>query len=218
VSTVDQQMREAAEAAAALIEPRMRVGLGTGRTVAWFLRALADRRLPGLRCVGTSPDTERVAAQLGLPVEPFETLERLDVAVDGADQVAARAHAAERWAIKGGHGAHLREKIVAAAAERFVVIVSADKLVDHVHPPVPLELERFGLRATLAELGQAALRTDAQSTPDGGLLADYTGTFDDPAALARRLDQTPGVVGHGLFAPELIHTVIVGGEAPPRRL
>ncbi|HEX4011566.1 MAG TPA: ribose 5-phosphate isomerase A [Solirubrobacteraceae bacterium] len=203
----EPEMREAAEAAAALIEPGMRVGLGTGRTVAWLLQALAARNVGDLRCVATSPDTERAATALGIPVEPFDRLARLDVAIDGADQVTD-----DHWAIKGGHGAHLREKIVAAAAERFVVIVSRDKLVDALHPPVPLELERFGLAATLSALGQAALRPGAPVTPDGGVLADYHGPIEDREALARRFDQTPGVTGHGLFGPPLIHDVIVGGD------
>lgn len=204
-------MREAAEAAAALVAPQMRVGLGTGRTVAWFLRALAARNLTGLRCVATSPESERAAAALGLPVEQFDALERLDIAVDGADQVTE-----DGWAIKGGHGAHLREKIVAAAAERFVVIVSAEKVVDRLHPPVPLELQRFGLRSTLAQLGHAELRTGAPATPDGGILGDYVGPIDDPASLAREFERVPGVSGHGLFAPELIGSVIVGGRSAAR--
>ena len=139
-ASMERQMREAAEEAAKLVAPGMRVGLGTGRTVAWLLRALADRQVSHLRCVATSPDTEQAARTLGISVEPFDSLDRLDVAIDGADQVTD-----DRWAVKGGHGAHLREKIVAAAADRFVVIVSADKVVPALHPPVPLELERFGL-------------------------------------------------------------------------
>ncbi len=198
-------MRRAADAAVALIEPGMRVGLGTGRTVARLLRALAARDLEGLRCVATSPDTERAAKGLGIPVEPFDRLERLDIAIDGADQVTD-----DRWAIKGGHGAQLREKIVAAAADRFVVIVTPEKVVEALHPPVPLELERFGLPATLRALGQASLRPGAPSTPDGGALADYHGAIEDPATLASKLDRIPGVAGHGLFAPELIDDVIVG--------
>lgn len=200
-------MREAAVAAAALVEPGMRVGLGTGRTVARLLPALAERKLSGLRCVATSPETERVAAGLGLAVEPFDALDRLDIAIDGADQVAANW-----WTVKGGHGAHVREKIVAAAAERFVVIVSQDKLVEAVHAPVPLEIVAFGVPATLAALGSAALRPGAPFTPDGGVLADYTGEIADPAALAAWLDEIPGVTGHGLFSPSLIHDVFAGGR------
>jgi ribose 5-phosphate isomerase A len=205
VAKIDDQMRRAAEEAVSLIEPGMRVGLGTGRTVGWLLRVLADRQPRGLRCVATSPKTERDATALGIPVEPFASFDRLDIAIDGADQVTA-----DRWAVKGGHGAHLREKIVAAAADRFVVIASEDKLVEALGPPVPLELQRFGLSATLRELRHAALRPDAPTTPDDGVLADYHGAFDDPAVLASELDQVPGVAGHGLFAPALIEHVIIG--------
>jgi ribose 5-phosphate isomerase A len=212
MSAQDEQMREAAQSAAALVEPGMRVGLGTGRTVAWLLRALAARKLTDLRCVATSPETEQAATALGIPVEPFDGLDRLDIAIDGADQVTDG-----RWAIKGGHGAHLREKIVAAAADRFVVIVSADKLVERLRPPVPLELERFGLAATLRELKSARLRTGALATPDRGVLADYVGMLDDDAgAVATWLDSVPGVVGHGLFGPELVGDVIVGRGHPPQ--
>ena len=203
-------MREAAEAAAQLIEPGMRVGLGTGRTVARLLPALAARGLDGLRCVATSPETEVVATGLGLTVEPFDALDRLDVAIDGADQVAA-----DWWTVKGGHGAHLREKIVAAAAERFVVIVSEDKLVDAVHAPVPLELDAFGLAATLRAVGAVTQRAGAGVTPEGGVIADYTGGIADPAAVASWLDGIPGVTGHGLFPPSMIHDVFVGGRSAP---
>jgi ribose 5-phosphate isomerase A len=205
MATTDELMRRAADAAAVLVEPGMRVGLGTGRTVAQLLPALAARRLDGLRCVATSPDTERAATALGIPVEPFDRLDRLDIAIDGADHVTG-----DRWAVKGGHGAQLREKIVAAAADRFVVIVTPDKLVAGLHAPVPLELEAFGLPATVRALGQIQLRAGATRTPDGGVLADYHGAIDDPAALASRFDQTPGVAGHGLFGPALIDDVIVG--------
>ena len=198
-------MREAAAAASALVTPGMRVGLGTGRTVAQLLPILAGRALRGLRCVATSPETESAARALGIPVEPFDNLEQLDIAIDGADQVAG-----DHWAVKGGHGAHLREKIVAASADRFVIVIGEEKLVEALHPPVPLELDRFGLKATLRSVEPARLRPDAPITPDGGILADYLGDFGDPAALASRLDTVPGVAGHGLFGPDLIDDVIVG--------
>ena len=114
--------RAAAEAAAALIEDGMRVGLGTGSTVAYLLPALAERGLRGLRCAATSPATERAARALGLIVEDLDALGELDIAIDGADQVDAAG-----WLVKGGGAAQTREKIVAAAARRFVVIVSAEK-------------------------------------------------------------------------------------------
>jgi len=181
----------------------MSVGLGTGSTVADFLSALAARKLD-LRCVATSLRTEQAAAKLGLPVEPFDRLDRLDIAVDGADQIAP-----DGWIVKGGGGAHTREKIAAAAASRFVVIASSDKLVERIAPPVPLELSPYGLAATLRVLGEATLR-NAPPSPDGGVIADYLGPVDDPAALAATLDATPGIVAHGLFEPALVSLVLVG--------
>jgi ribose 5-phosphate isomerase A len=203
MSDHDAEKAAAAREAAALVDDGMAVGLGTGSTVAHLLPALAERRLR-LRCVATSPGTERAARQLGLSVEAFTALERLDIAIDGADQVDPR-----RWLVKGRGGAHTREKVVAAAAERFVVIVSPDKLVETIGPPIPLELSAFGVAATLRRLGAAELR-DAPPTPDGGVLADWTAPVEDPAATARVLEATPGVVEHGLFPPGLVSDVIVG--------
>lgn len=203
MTRADEEKDEVGAAAAELVEPGMRVGLGTGSTVDRFLPALARRAPRDLRCVATSTATEERALALGLPVEPFDDLTRLDIAIDGADQVDSAG-----WIIKGGGGAHVREKIVAAAAERFVVIVSSDKLVDRLHGPVPLELMAFGLAATLARLGSARLRDGAPPSPDGGLIADLDGPVDDPERLSALLDATPGVIGHGLFAPALVAQVI----------
>ncbi|HEX4838480.1 MAG TPA: ribose-5-phosphate isomerase A, partial [Solirubrobacteraceae bacterium] len=114
--------------------------------------------------------------------------------------------------VKGGGSAHTREKIVAAAADRFVVIASAEKAVPALRPPVPLEILRFGARTTLASLGQAVLR-DATQSPEGNLIADYLAQVDDPRALAERLSCTPGVVDHGLFAPELVSDILIAGPA-----
>ena len=202
VPDLDREKLLAAEAAARLVESSMTVGLGTGTTVAHLLPALVRRDL-SLRCVATSPRTARAAARLGLRVDPFST-SRLDMAIDGADQIGT-----DGWLVKGGGGAHTREKLVAAAADVFVVIADSSKPVPALRPPVPLELLAFGLESTLGRIG-AARRREGPDTPDGGVLADYTGKFDDPAALARVLDATPGVVGHGLFPPELVHIVLIG--------
>jgi ribose 5-phosphate isomerase A len=205
VST-DHEKQLAAEAAAELVEDGMRVGLGTGSTVAYLLPALARRGLE-LRCVATSPATAHAAEELGLRVETFvgaDAVARLDVAIDGADQVAPSG-----WLVKGGGAAHTREKAVAAAADRFVAIVSSDKLVETLSPPVPLELLEFGLAATLARLGDVRLR-DVPRSPDGGVIADYTGEFDDPEELASLLAATVGVVEHGLFPAAMVSDVIVG--------
>ena len=207
----DREKRAAAEAAAELVPDGARVGLGTGSTVSYLLPALAARRLD-LRCVATSAATERAARDLGLRLSTLDDLGRLDIAIDGADQVDPG-----RWLVKGGGGAHTREKIVAAAADRFVVIVSSDKLVDALGPPVPLEVLRFGAAATLAAVAPAELR-DAPPSPDGNLLADYLGDVGDPAALARRVAQTPGVVEHGLFPPELVTEVLIGRGGEVERI
>ncbi len=207
----DREKRLAAEAAAELVEDGMTVGLGTGSTVGFLLPALARRGLR-IRCVSTSLQTESAAVALGLPVEPFAGLERLDIAIDGADQIAP-----DFWLVKGGGGAHTREKVVAAAAERFVVIASSDKLVEEITAPIPLELLAYGLDATLAALESAELR-DVPPSPDGGVIADFTGRLGDLRELAARLAATPGVVEHGLFPPELVSEVLVGrGEDVERR-
>jgi ribose 5-phosphate isomerase A len=202
----EDEKRAAAEAAAELVQDGMSVGLGTGTTVAHFLPALARRDL-GLTCVATSPATEEAARRVGLEVQPFDLLDRLDIAVDGADQVAP-----DLWLVKGGGGAHTREKVVAAAADRFVVIVSSDKLVPALGPPVPLEVLPFGLAATLRRVGELGPATPrhAPPTPDGNVVVDYEGAVDDPAGLAATLDAIPGVVGHGLFPASMVWGVRVG--------
>jgi len=203
--SADREKQVAAEAAAELVEDGMLVGLGTGSTVAFLLPALAARALD-LRCVSTSPRTEQAARELGLKVESFaggDALPRLDMAIDGADQVAPSG-----WLVKGGGAAHTREKAVAAAADRFVVVVSSDKLVEKLSSPVPLELLEYGLGATLHRLGDVKLR-DVPRSPDGGVIADYLGDFDDPEELAARLSTTVGVVEHGLFPAAMVSDVVV---------
>jgi ribose 5-phosphate isomerase A len=207
----EQEKQAAAEAAAALVEDGMLVGLGTGSTVGYLLEALARRSLE-LRCVATSLRTEAAGRELGLTIEPFEGLDRLDIAIDGADQVDPAC-----WIVKGGGAAHTREKIVAAAADRFVVIASSDKLVEAIAPPVPLELLAYGLDATLRRLGSVVLR-DVPPSPDGGVIADYVGPVGDPGELSARLAETPGVVEHGLFAPALVSEVLVADGGQIERL
>jgi ribose 5-phosphate isomerase A len=191
-----------AEAALPLVRSGMRVGLGTGTTVAHLLPLLPGHAADVVY-VASSPQTEQAARELGLDVRPFGALDRLDLTIDGADQVAPSG-----WLVKGGGGAHTREKILAAAADHFVVIVSADKLVEELGPPIPLELMAFGVAATLRALAPAGLRPRPPS-PDGGLIADYRGAVGSPAELADRLSSTPGVVEHGLFPPELVGEILV---------
>jgi ribose 5-phosphate isomerase A len=193
-------------AAAELIEDGMRVGLGTGTTVAYLLPAIAARGCKGLRCAATSLATEATARELGLIVEDLDELGELDLAIDGADQIDPAG-----WLVKGGGGAHTREKIVAASAARFVVIASAEKAVSAVGPPVPLELVAFGAKHTLEALEPARAR-GVPPSPDGGVIADYFGAIEDPRELAARLSATPGVVEHGLFAPELVSLILIARE------
>jgi ribose 5-phosphate isomerase A len=202
------EKRAAAQAAADLVQDGMRLGLGTGTTVAHFLVAVAGRELDSLVCVATSPGTEEAARALGIPVQPFDLIDRLDLAVDGADQVDR-----DLWLVKGGGGAHTREKVVAASSDRFVVIVSSDKLVEQLGPPIPLEVLRFGLAATvrrLSELGPVEVRPDMPPTPDGNVIVDYQGPIGDRDELAVAFDAVVGVVDHGLYPPSMVTEVLIG--------
>ncbi len=209
--TADDEKRLAAEAAAELVESGMTVGLGTGSTVAHLLPALARRGLTDLRCVATSVATEDQARSLGIPVEDFDRLGRLDIAIDGTDEVTP-----DGWLIKGGGGAHLREKIVAAAADRFVVIADSSKPVDTFTWPIPLELFAFGLASTLARLGaDVTLRprnaAQPRRRPDRRLPRPGA---RGPGGLMARLEGDPGVAAQGLFPPSL--SVRSSSPAGPR--
>jgi ribose 5-phosphate isomerase len=152
VINLEREKQFAAQAAADLIEHGMTVGLGTGSTVAFLLPALARRSLDIL-CIATSPGTEHAARKLGLRIENFASIERFDIALDGADQIAP-----DGWLVKGGGGAHTREKIDAAAADRFVVIADSTKPVEALHSPIPP--------------GAASLRVARHNAPDrAGLTA-----------------------------------------------
>ena len=151
---IEREKQVAAEAAAELVEDGMTVGLGTGSTVAFLLPALARRSLD-IVCAATSPRTEHAARELGLRIENVASIDRFDITIDGADQIAP-----DGWLVKGGGGAHTREKIVAAAADRFVVIADSTKPVQALHSPIPLELLSFGLQRHTApgRTGLAARR------------------------------------------------------------
>jgi ribose 5-phosphate isomerase A len=205
-SVVERHKRAAARAAAELVADGARVGLGTGSTVAHLLPALAARELRDVRCAATSPATERAARALGLAVAELDELGTLDIAIDGADQIDPLG-----WLVKGGGGAHTREKIVASAALRFVVIASAEKAVPALRPPVPLEVLRFGVHITLDAISPTQLR-DVPLSPDGNLIADYLGPVEDPERLAARLSATVGVVEHGLFGPSLVSDILIASE------
>ena len=217
----DAQKRAAAEAAAALVEDGMVVGLGTGST-AWFaIEALIRRVREGLRILAI-PTSERSGAQAragGIPLTSFAEHPRLDIDIDGADEV----ELGSLHLIKGLGGALLREKIVAAAADRLVIVADSKKLVTRLGgtAPLPVEVVPFGWETTaerLRRLGaDPVLRKGGDGQPfhtDGGnLILDCRfGLIADPAGLDLAIRQTIGVVESGLFVG-MADTVIVGGDA-----
>ena len=206
----DTEKRVAAEAAALLVEDGMHVGLGTGSTVAFLLPAIAARGL-NITCVATSVRTEDAARELGMKVANAAEVNHLDLAIDGADQIAP-----DWWIVKGGGAAHTREKIVASMADRFVVIADSSKTVDGLHAPIPLELLTYGLANTLRLLDDVTLR-GVPDSPDGNVIADYQGDASDPENLAAWLGSVPGVVEHGLFPPSMTSEILIGrGDAVER--
>jgi ribose 5-phosphate isomerase A len=207
----DSLKRRAAEAALAYVEDGMRLGLGSGSTAAHFVRLLGERVAGGLRVVGvpTSGRTEEIAKQAGVPLTTLEDSPELDLDVDGADEIGPSLSL-----IKGGGGALLREKIVANASRRMIVVADSGKNVGELGAfPLPIEVVAFGLKATSRAIEQAAgelglggpiaLRKSAGSpfvTDSGNHILDASfGRIPDPEALARRLADIPGIVEHGLF-------------------
>ena len=215
----DLQKKNAGEAAAQLIQPGMTVGLGTGSTAAWFVKALAARNLADLRCVPTSEATADLARSLGLPLTTREDVSRIDITVDGADEVGPGLAL-----IKGGGAALLREKLVWEASDRCVVIADAAKVVKALGKfALPIEVVAFGHKTTanriadvLAdhEIGMPArLRTADRGivrTDGGNVIYDAAcGVIADPARLAADLKSLTGVVEHGLFL-DLAEEAIIG--------
>ena len=213
---IEAAKRRAGEAAAEAVSDGDVVGLGTGSTAAFAIRELGRRVDAGLAITGvpTSHQAAALAREVGIPVATLAD-GTPDVAIDGADQVADGA------LLKGGGAAHAREKVVASAAERFLVVVDERKLADHLDEPVPLEaLEGAvpAVSASVADLGgeatlRRAERKDGPVITDNGnpvLDADF-GTIEAPAELSAHLDAVPGLVAHGLFV-DLAEAVLVGTE------
>jgi ribose 5-phosphate isomerase A len=214
----DRDAEKAAAAAAALAEVRdgMLVGLGSGSTAGHAVKALARRVTAGLRvdCVATSSATEALARALGLPVRPFDDVGRVDLTIDGADEIDPSLRA-----IKGGGGALTREKVVAAASDRVHIAVDSTKAVERLGRfPLPLEVLPFAtawVDRALRDLGgMPTRRRDGDGSPfrtdQGNYIVDVGfGLIDDPAALAAALSRLPGIVEHGLFLDE-IDTVFIG--------
>lgn len=210
--SVDSYKRAAARQALGLVEPRMRLGLGTGSTASLFVELLGERVRQGLSvlCVPTSEDTRIKAEKLGIPLTTLDETPLLDLTIDGADELDP-----ELRLIKGGGGALLREKIVATASDRMVVIADASKKVDKLGAfPLPVEVVRFGVRATrnMIEMlaadsgcqGEITLRLAKNGEPfltdSGNFIFDCAfGKIDDPESLDEALKFIPGVVENGLF-------------------
>jgi len=207
----DEAKRKAAAHAVSLVRPGMRLGLGSGSTATHFVDLLGAKVRAGLDvlCVPTSERTRAQAADLDIPLTTLDDLDELDLVVDGADEFDQA-----RRLIKGGGGALLREKIVASASARMVVIADRSKSVATLGRfPLPIEVNPFGLAATIRLVGAAASRCSCVGpitlrqkqghvfVTDGGhyILDCAFGTISDPPALAAALVMVPGVVEHGLF-------------------
>jgi len=212
---VEAARRAAGAAAVPLVEDGMRVGLGTGTTAHWFIVGLAERVRAGLtiRAVATSQASAALAAASGIVVDELSA-DGLDIAVDGADSVDPALRL-----IKGKGGAMVREKIVAASAARFVVIVDDTKSHARLHGRVPVEVIPFGRARTVRQLAaRTGLGFTLREAADGGLFRTDNGNaiadsddvdIDDPEGLATAIETTPGCAGHGLFLG-MAGLVIVG--------
>ena len=221
--SAESYKRAAAARALEFVRPGMRLGLGTGTTAAHFVEVLAARVRAGLSVVAvpTSEATRAQAARLGITLTTLDDTPQLDLTVDGADEIGP-----DLTLIKGGGGALLREKIVAAASVRMVVIADDSKCVPVLgHFPLPVEIVPFGATVTRQQVetaaadvgdpGPARLRLDRSGrafvTDSGHWLLDaQLRRITDPRALANRLSAIPGVMEHGLFIG-LAQTAIVAG-------
>lgn len=221
--SVDSYKLAAAQRALGFVEPRMRLGLGTGSTASVFVELLGAEVGRGLSvlCVPTSEQTRALAARFGIPLTTLDETPLLDLTIDGADEVDG-----ELRLIKGGGGALLREKIVATASDRMIVIADASKKVDKLGAfALPVEVVRFGVTATrnMIEMlaadsgchGEIALRLAGDGSPfvtDGGnFIFDCAfGQIDDPESLDEALKFIPGVVENGLFLG-IADAAIIGG-------
>jgi ribose 5-phosphate isomerase A len=226
MSTIDQLKVQAAHAAAERAEPGMVLGLGFGSTAAFAVEHIAERyragELDGILGVPTALQVEQQAQALGIPLTTLENHPRVDLTIDGADEVDPQLDL-----IKGGGGALLREKIVAQASDREIIVVDESKLSDQLGTrfALPVEVLPFGwavVRDTLEGLGATVslrMRGEHQFLTDQGnwILDAAFGPIRDAYALAEQLDRQAAVVGHGLFLG-LATEVMVAGESGLRRL
>jgi len=217
MSDADQLKVESGRHAASYVERGMRVGLGTGSTVHHAIVALGERPELGLTCVATSERTRALGESLGLKVVAPDACPELDLAIDGADEVDPRLNL-----VKGGGGAHTREKIVASMAARFIVVVDESKLVRTLGAfGLPLEVLPFApevVSLRVKALGARAIERRGESDNQNILLRADFGRIPDPAALARALEAIPGLVEHGLFLSDMVERVVIGGKDGVREI
>ena len=221
--TQDEAKLLAAKRAVEFIEDGMAVGLGTGSTATLFIRELGERVKAGLRirAIGTSDASRDLAQELGIPITSFEETPVLDINVDGADEVCVRPGAGLDL-IKGGGGAHLREKIVASVAKRFIVVADSTKVVPMLGKfPLPVEVFRFALPLVQRKLEALGLNPKLRParngdgpwiTDEGNLILDcHCAAIPDPAKTAAEVRASIGVVEHGLFL-NMATLALVAGE------
>ena len=217
ISGLDLEKQTAARAAAEMVEPGSVVGLGSGSTATWAIRLLAERVRNGLKIVGipTSQKTKQLAEQLGILLATLDQHPQIDIDIDGADEIDSHLNL-----IKGGGGALLREKIIASASRRFIVVGDSSKQVAHLGKfPLPVEVIPFAeslISKQITALGaQVSLRGAGKPyvTDEGHHILDCTfGKIADPAALAERLRAVAGVVEHGLFIG-MAEMALIGKDA-----
>mgnify|MGYP002075354054 CR=1 FL=1 len=205
----------AAHKAVAYIKDGMIVGLGTGSTAFWAIQYLAEKVQQGLRvtAIATSDETEKIARQCGIAVVELDTVDHIDIDIDGADEIDG-----EMNLIKGGGGALLREKIVAAASREFIVIADNSKQVEVLGKfPLPVEIIPFGWRHTAAQLAALGCYTLLREREDKTFITDngnyildcHFSSITDSATLEQRINNIPGVVESGLFV-KMARRIIVG--------
>ena len=218
MSDRETEKRLAAEAAVALVEEGMAIGLGTGSTAAYAIRKLGERVKSGLavRALPTSAQTADLAREVGIPLIGFDRVTSLDMTLDGADEIDPALNL-----IKGGGGALFREKIVAAASRRLIIFADSSKRVDTLGRfPLPLEVNPFGWQVAAEQVralgAQVSLRRrDGKSftTDNQGYILDCSfGTIEDPAALERKLKAIVGIVETGLFVGMAEMACVAVGE------
>jgi ribose 5-phosphate isomerase A len=218
----DHEKQAAARAAAALVESGSIVGLGSGSTATYAIRFLGERVRDGLKIVGipTSQKTKQLAEELGIPLATLDQHPQIDIDIDGADEIDPQLNL-----IKGGGGALLREKIIASASRRFIVVGDSSKQVEHLGKfPLPVEVIPFAqslIAKRISVLGaQVSLRGGGNPfvTDEGHHILDCTfGDIADPATLAVKLHAIPGVVEHGLFIG-MAEIALIGKDGGVTRL